>query len=222
VYLALTLYVRRKRPAWLSRLQRRRGALLLALVLAAIAIKLSEDVLGGEAGPIDRSVLLLVRAHVPSGLDAFFAAVTLSGASRILFPLTTVCTFGLLLARRYRDAALLAVSVITAAGLVYGIKAIVARERPSLWETQWYWGSSFPSGHTMVVAAFATAAALIVSRAWPAARPVSLSVAFAWIALMALSRLVLGVHWPTDVLTAACIGASLPIAITIALDLRSA
>jgi len=222
VYFALSLFVRHKRPAWLAHLENRRWALLLTLVLLAMAVKLSEDVLGGEAAPIDRSVLLFVHEHVPSTLNAFFAAVTLTGASKVLFPLTTVCTFGLLLARRYRDAALLAASVITAAALVYGIKAILGQQRPSLWETQWYWGSSFPSGHTMVVAAFATAGALIVSRARPAVRPFALSVAFAWIALVALSRLVLGVHWPTDVLTAACIGASLPIAIAIAIDLRSA
>ena len=43
---------------------------------------------------------------------------------------------------------------------VYGLKAIVGRARPALWGSQWYWGSSFPSGNTLSTAAFATAAAL--------------------------------------------------------------
>ncbi len=34
--------------------------------------------------------------------------------------------------------------------------------------------------------------------------------ATAWILLVALSRLVLGVHWPSDVLTAACLGVIIP------------
>ena len=92
------------------------------------------------------------------------------------------------------------------------------RARPALWATEWYWGSSFPSGHTLVVAAIATAGVLCVSRIRPAARGAALSLAFVWILLVALSRMVLGVHWPTDVLAAAFIGAFLPLAISVALE----
>jgi len=112
--------------------------------------------------------------------------------------------------------------VIGAAAVVYVVKALVGRARPALWETEAYWGSSFPSGHTLVVAAFATAAALCASRVRPAARKLALSIAILWISLVAVSRLVLGVHWPTDVLAAACIGAFLPLAMSVGLELRYA
>jgi hypothetical protein len=52
------------------------------------------------------------------------------------------------------------------------------------------------------------------------ARGFALSIAILWICLVAFSRLVLGVHWPTDVLAAACIGVSLPLAMSVALELR--
>jgi len=112
--------------------------------------------------------------------------------------------------------------LIVGAILVYVVKAAVGRVRPALWETEWYWGSSFPSGHTLVVAAFATAAVVCVSRIWPAARGFALSIALLWILLVGFSRLVIGVHWPTDVLAVACIGAFLPLAMSFALKPRHA
>jgi undecaprenyl-diphosphatase len=213
--------VRRKQPTWSEPVEKRRLAILLMLVLAVSAIKVSEDVLGGESGLIDEAILLFIRNHVPNTLTGFFEAVTFTGSSRVLFPIATVATVALLCARRRFEALLLAASVISGATVVYVIKAVVGRTRPALWETEWYWGSSFPSGHTLVVAAFATATTLCVSRIWPRARQFALSIAILWISLVALSRLVLGVHWPTDVLAAACIGAFLPLAMSVALEIQT-
>ena len=203
-------------------LEKRRLTILSVLVLAVCAINVSEEVIGGESGPIDKAILLFVHGHVPGSLTGFFEAVTFTGSSRVLFPLASAATLALLCARRRLEALLIAASVISAAAVVYVVKALVGRARPALWETEAYWGSSFPSGHTLVVAAFATAAALCVSRIRPAARQLALSVAILWISLVAVSRLVLGVHWPSDVLAAACCGAFLPLAMSVVLELRYA
>jgi undecaprenyl-diphosphatase len=220
LYFALGAYVRRWQPHRIQALQGRRMTILWMLMLAVSVIKVVEDVLGGESGPVDEWVLVLIHGLVPSSLNAFFAAITFTGSGRVLGSLAIVATLTLLVAKRRFEALLLAASVIVAAALVYVLKTLIGRARPALWDTEWYWGSSFPSGHTLVVAAFAMAAALCTMRIRPQTRRLAMAIALSWISLVALSRLVLGVHWPTDVLAAACIGMLLPLAMSVALESR--
>lgn len=221
LYIALGMYVRRRWPAWAKRLGRRRLGLFLLLILAVAAVKVTEDALSGDSRPIDEAILWFARRHVPGSLGGFFEVVTFTASARILFPLTAGAVVALLLVKRRSEALILAASVISAATIVYVVKTAAGRVRPALWETEWYWGSSFPSGHTLVVTAFATAAALCVNRIAPTSYKFVLPVAILWTLLVGLSRMVLGVHWPTDVLAAWCIGALLPLAASVALDLSA-
>jgi undecaprenyl-diphosphatase len=218
---AIRTYAQFQQPKWSLPLARRYLAVLLVLAFAVVAIKLVEDVITEESGIIDRNVLLFIHAVIPSKLTPFFELATATGSSTFLLPLTIGCTLTMLVARHRLAALLLSASVVSAAAIVYVLKMAVDRVRPALWEANWYWGSSFPSGHTLVTAAFATALAVCVSRAWPSAQPISVAIAVTWISIVALSRLVLGVHWPTDVLAAACIGVTIPLAMSVAIDLRS-
>ena len=219
-YALLGAYARRRRPQWTQHLTRRRVAVLGILTLAVAAIKLIEDVVAKESGPVDVAILWFVRDHVPAALTGFFSAVTVSGSAVVLVPLAVFTVSGLFVARRRFEALLVGTSAITATLLVWSMKAIVGRARPALWATQTYWGSSFPSGHTLSTAAFATAAALCVARIWPRAASLAMALAVLWTALVAVSRLVLGVHWPSDVLAAMCLGAFIPLLISVARDLR--
>lgn len=219
-YALLGAYARRRRPQWAEHLTKRRLSVLGALTLAAGGVKLIEDVLAKESRPVDEAILWFIRDHVPAALNGFFAVVTFSGSARFLIPIAFVAATALLLARRRFEAVLLGASVITATLVVWGMKAIVGRARPALWEAQWYWGSSFPSGHTLSTAAFATAAALCVARIWPDAERLAMTLAVLWTSLVAASRLVLGVHWPSDVVVAMCLGFFIPLMISVANDLR--
>ena len=219
-YALLGAYARRRRPQWAEHLTKRRLAVLGVLTLAVGGIKLIKDVVAQESGPVDEAILWFIRDHVPAALNGFFAVVTFSGSARFLMPVAGVTALALLVARRRFEAVLLCASVITATLVVWGMKAVVGRARPALWEAQWYWGSSFPSGHTLSTAAFATAAALCVARIWPRAGHLVMVLAVLWTSLVAVSRLVLRVHWPSDVLVAMCLGFFIPLMISVANDLH--
>ena len=219
-YLALSAYARYAQKPWLLDLASRRFAVLTLLTLLVIGIKVFEDVLSKESGPVDTAALWLIKQNTPPSLINFFSAVTWSGAAIFLVPATCVLCALLLLMRHPREAVLLAATMTSGWALTYVLKALVNRARPELWSTTWYWGSSFPSGHTLSTAAFSTALTLIASRIWPRSRNTVLPLAVVWISLMGLSRLVLGVHWPSDVMAAVCLGVFLPLAVSMLIDLH--
>ncbi|MES2635312.1 MAG: phosphatase PAP2 family protein [Pseudomonadota bacterium] len=218
---ALKSYVRYRQPWYSQFLLKRRLAVMGLLVLLIVGAKVFEDVLAQESGVVDRFILTSIRAHMPASLYGFFNAVTVAGSALTVVPVAVVAALGLLMLKRRAEALLITASLATAASAVYLIKTATGRARPALWETEWFWGSSFPSGHTSHTAAVATALALCAGRLWPGCGRWAMALALGWTSLVALSRLVLGVHWPTDVLAAMCMGTFIALAISMAIDLRS-
>jgi phosphatidylglycerophosphatase B len=63
-------------------------------------------------------------------------------------------------------------------------------------------GYAFPSGHTMFAASWAL---LGIGLLWPRRRIVTVVILVAWAVGVMGSRLVLGMHWPQDLITATAI-----------------
>jgi undecaprenyl-diphosphatase len=131
--------------------------------------------------------------------------VTDVGSSLVVDVVTVVAVVWLLLLRRLRFA--MVVLVARAGELASGLvaKLVVGRERPDLLpRLTSASGDSFPSGHSAGSAAVYGAIALILV-ALGAARWV-LSAAVVLVLAIAASRVLLGVHYPTDVLGGMALG----------------
>jgi undecaprenyl-diphosphatase len=113
-------------------------------------------------------------------------------------------------------AAAPAVSLLAAGAAAGIVKTIVNRGRPAgAWRLGPVSGASFPSGHTADTTAFILALALVVAivvlRRTLARVCVVAAAAIASL-VMGASRLILAVHWPTDVVAGGALGAAVAFA----------
>ena len=162
----------------------------------------------------DRRVILGLRAWATSGggpgwLREAAVNVTALGSPTVL-TLVVIATAGLMLAQRHYRTALVAVLAAITGGLaVTLIKHQVGRARPTLVE---HWASvhdlSFPSGHSASSACvYLTLAALATQfMATRAARRYLLTATILLVGAIGVSRVYLGVHWPSDVLAGWSLG----------------
>jgi undecaprenyl-diphosphatase len=156
----------------------------------------------GVPQPIDLQLYALIHGWDAPWFQATMAAITHLGNAPVLGPAVAVTAVALLVTR-HRRAAIVVVLVGLADLVLDGaVKSILQRDRPfqgMITMRSW----SFPSGHALS----ATAIWGILVAGWSRAldlRPATRT--FLWIgwALLALtiglSRVALGVHWPTDVI----------------------
>ena len=88
-----------------------------------------------------------------------------------------------------------------------GVKDLVGRVRPTLEPAAAHLGPSFPSGHSATAAAFYAAAALIIGRGLRRpARHVLIAAAVATAVAVAGSRVLLDLHWLSDVVGGLALG----------------
>jgi len=139
----------------------------------------------------------------PSWLPHVARDLTAMGGPAVLVLLTVAVTSFLLLCGRRRTALLVALATLGGLGLSLALKSAYYRERPTVVphltiETS----SSFPSGHSMLSSVVYLTLGVIVARTMQKRRTkvFLVSAAFFVAFLIGLSRVYLGVHYPSDVL----------------------
>ncbi len=193
------------------------AALLIGGAMMAFA-ELADEVVDGETHAFDRGVMLAMReSHDhddplgPAWVELVARDVTSLGGTTVL-ALLTVATIGFMLLRRKWGGAIFVLASVVGGTLISsGLKAFFDRPRPDLVaHGVEVTSASFPSGHSMLamVTYLTLGAVLAEVQTRPRVRVYILCWAVFLALIVGLSRVYLGVHWPTDVLAGWCIGSA--------------
>ena len=183
-----------------------RIAVAALLAFAACAIAMAT----GATARFDDLGLHWLHVHATPSLEAAARWLAQAGYGRGVLPFDALLALALLARRRRRDAAFAVVALGGGLLLNKALKLAFARPRPVL---DWPVGAvpasfAFPSGHAMATAALATTLTLLV---WPSRRrwPV-IAITWGFTLLVGVSRVLLGVHHPDDVIAGWAMGVAWP------------
>ncbi len=196
-----------------------RTVLVTLLLIAAglwAFLGLADEIREGEQFRLDRAILLAFRSPVdptdplgPVWLESAVRDVTALGGS-VVITIVTLSAAGFLLLSGKRGAALYVLAAIVGATILsFSIKAGIERPRPDLFpHGAPVYTASFPSGHaTGAAATYLTLGALLARfQRHRRLKIYLLALATILTLLIGLSRLYLGVHWPSDVLAGWTLG----------------
>lgn len=177
--------------------------LSISVLLLAIFVKLSEDLLYHELGTFDRVVGELIRGFATPSLTRVAIIITDFGSAYIEISLMFVVgAFLLFRLKHIWETVLLAISLSGAWLLNTILKELFQRSRPDIVHLVKAGGYSFPSGHAMVAAAFYGVIGYLLwfnlrNRSKPTWYIVVFT--FALIIVIGISRIYLGVHFASDV-----------------------
>lgn len=191
------------------------GVMALGL-LGFVAV--AEDLIEGETHALDKEILLWMRAPDnlsdplgPTWFESGVADITALGGYAVVTLIVSASIVYLCATGRWRHALIVLGAVVSGALLSVFLKLGFDRPRPDLVEHLTHaTSSSFPSGHATLSAVVYLTLGLLMAHAHERYRIRLLIVvgALTVTMLVGISRVYLGVHWPTDVVAGWCLGAA--------------
>ena len=188
------------------------GGFLVFAFSAWAFVEIADEVAEGEALGADRYVLGFFTAHSgwPDWIVHAVVDLTALGGMALLTLITLLCALYLGAARRLSSAFWLVLAVVGGLALSHGLKLLFQRPRPDIIEhIVAVSTTSFPSGHAANSAVVYLTLAVIIAREQRSRqlRIYVIAVGILLTMLVGSTRLVLGVHWPSDVLAGWALGA---------------
>lgn len=187
------------------------AAFVAALLLGAFGL-IADEMLEGETAGFDRAVTRLLGGGAtpwgPAWLQEAGRDVTALGSLTVLGLIAIFAVVFLALNRQRHAALFVAFSVVSGALLASLFKLAIDRTRPDIESAVRVFTSSFPSGHATVSAVVFLTLGTLMAHVTVDRRLAAffLTTAIVLTILVGLSRIYLGVHYPTDVVAGWALG----------------
>jgi undecaprenyl-diphosphatase len=185
------------------------GGLTVAMLLSYGFAKIAAKVVTGKTTGFDDSAMRFMGEHQIPLISNLMVEVTMLGTGIVVAMIVAVSALFLWLYDYRNSATLLLVTTLGGMLLNSVLKAGFDRPRPEFFE----WGthamtSSFPSGHAMSAAIVYPTVAYLAARLQKGhlARLLTMLAAALLVLLISLSRVYLGVHYPSDVIAGVVVG----------------
>lgn len=171
---------------------------LLLFVALGYMVKFYPEALTG----FDSNIQTWVRGDLPGGLTAFFKMITTLGNTSVQAVIAILAVIWLYLRHYKAEAIFVGTSGVLASIMIMSLKYIYQRPRPSITHLVHASGYSFPSGHSLGTFMILGAIAIVLTQRLvkKAAKTAVYGITGLLIFLVGLSRIYVGVHYPTDVL----------------------
>ena len=178
-------------------------AALLILAGVLTVVGLAALVSAGYTDAFDQAIIEALRSGLIHDLLSPLGLITQLGSTGAVAGMAVVAFAFAALIGPWRHGLVAAITILLASLLNSSIKLAIARERPDLLEPLIVErGFSFPSGHSALgMVAYGILAVLVSrSRLRPSVKRIGIFGLGGLVALIGISRIWLGVHYPTDVL----------------------
>lgn len=176
----------------------------LGFVVLGYCVKFSPEVLKVFDTPVQSAI----RGNLPQVWTTFFSSITVIGNTSTQVVLVALTFLFFRYKKWYIESYYMLVNGLISAICILSLKNIYQRPRPSITHLVEAHGYSFPSGHSMGSMLIIGGLAIILYQrlANPLVRNIVVGLLGLLIALIGLSRIYVGVHYPTDVLAGFLLG----------------